>query len=233
VAVRQEDEAAMRRFFADASHELRTPLASIRANAELAQQGALPERAQVDEAMRRIGLEAERMSRLVDDMLGLARLGQAPEPRRQTVDLAAVVAEAVAAARLAAPSHRFEVVRAAPATVLGDPELLRRAVDNLFVNVTAHTPPGTTAGVAVAAGDGLVRLSVRDDGPGVPPDQVGRVFDRFFRGGAVTRPGSGLGLAIVAEVVATLGGSVSAGAVEPHGLEIVVELPEAQPPSAS
>jgi len=80
-------QEAGRRFFADASHELRTPLASLRANAELYQQGALPGRPQVDEAMRRITNEARRMSDLVDDMLRLARLDQHPARQHEPVDL--------------------------------------------------------------------------------------------------------------------------------------------------
>ena len=84
IAEREASQQATNRFFADASHELRTPLASLRANAELYQQGALPERAQVDEAMRRITAEAQRMSGLVDDMLRLARLDQHPERQRRS-----------------------------------------------------------------------------------------------------------------------------------------------------
>ncbi len=227
LASRAADEEAQRRFFADASHELRTPLASIRANAELAQQGALPERAQVDEAMRRIGLEAERMSRLVDDMLRLARLEQTPEPRAQPVDAAAVVAEAVEAARTAHPDHRFELGTRDRGTVLGDPDLVRRAVDNLLANVAVHTPPGTTAVTAVTATAEGLRVSVRDDGPGVPPDRLDRIFDRFFRAGPSSRPGSGLGLSIVAEVAAMAGGSATASTVDPHGLEVTILLPTA------
>ena len=87
IAEREASQQATNRFFADASHELRTPLASLRANAELYQQGALPERAQVDEAMRRITAEARRMSGLLDDMLRLARLDQHPERQDDPIDL--------------------------------------------------------------------------------------------------------------------------------------------------
>src|SRR5262249_58403327 len=92
-----------RRFFADASHELRTPLASLRANAELYQQGALARRPQVDEAMRRIALEAQRMSRLVDDMLRLARLDQHPHQQHHLVDLTGLVHRCAERAQIAHP----------------------------------------------------------------------------------------------------------------------------------
>ena len=101
VAEREASQEVMRSFFADASHELRTPLASLCANAELYQQGALTERSQVDEAMRRITLEGQRMSRLVDDMLRLARLDQHPDQRRDLVDLTALVGKCVERAQVA------------------------------------------------------------------------------------------------------------------------------------
>jgi two-component system OmpR family sensor kinase len=230
VAERDATAAAMRRFFSDASHELRTPLASLRANAELYQQGALQRRPQVDEAMRRIVLEAQRMSRLVDDMLHLARLDQPAEPEHQPVDLGELVDAAVEDARIADPL-RFYRAGPCPAsaggdlTAHGDRDLLRRALDNLLANVRTHTPPGTTASVTMlGTGDG-VTIEVSDDGPGVPEQDLPRVFDRFYRAKApVRRPGSGLGLAIVAEIAAAHGGDARASANDPHGLSVAVTV---------
>src|SRR5262249_45040928 len=145
-----------RRFFADASHELRTPLASLRANAELYQQGALPERPQVDEAMRRIALEAQRMSRLVDDMLRLARLDQHPVQASDLVDLSALVHGCAERAQVADPLRTWRAQIASGAVATGDEELLRRAIDNLLANVRAHTPSGTIATITVATRDGAV-----------------------------------------------------------------------------
>ena len=133
----------MRRFFGDASHELRTPLASLRANAQLYQQGALQDPDEVDEVMDRIVLETRRMGRLVDDMLRLARLGQHPDQFREPVDLTAVVTGCAERARIADPTRTWQVRVAEGLTVTGDQELLRRAVDNLMMNVLVHTPAGT------------------------------------------------------------------------------------------
>src|SRR5215475_10625200 len=106
VAERAASEELTRRFFADASHELRTPLASLRANAELYQQGALTSQPQVDETMRRIALKAQRMGKLVDDMLRLARLDQRPDPDHDFVDVSALVSACTDAARVTGPGQR-------------------------------------------------------------------------------------------------------------------------------
>jgi two-component system OmpR family sensor kinase len=226
VAERDASQEATRRFFADASHELRTPLASLRANAELYEQGALSQRSQVDEAMRRITLEAQRMGVLVDDMLRLARLDQHPGQQCETVDLSALAAECVQRARTAQPGQTWRCDITDDLEVTGDEELLRRAIDNVLGNVTAHTPEDATASLAVTGGDGRVVVEVSDDGPGVPPDQLSRIFDRFYRVAVpARRPGSGLGLAIVAAVAAAHHGSVAAALNEPHGLRITLTLP--------
>jgi two-component system OmpR family sensor kinase len=231
VAEREASQEATRQFFADASHELRTPLASLRANAELYQQGALPRRDQVDEAMRRITLEAQRMGGLVDDMLRLARLDQQPGQRCEPIAFSALATECVQRARTATPDRTWPCDITGGLEVIGDEELLRRAIDNILGNVAAHTPEGSTATLTATAQDGQVVLAVSDDGPGVPPDQLPRIFDRFYRAGVPSRrPGSGLGLAIVAAVAAAHGGQVAATASEPHGLCVTLTLPAAPTP---
>jgi signal transduction histidine kinase len=226
VEEREASAELTRRFFADASHELRTPLASLRANAELYQQGALPERHQVDEAMRRIALEAQRMSGLVDDMLRLARLDQHPDGQFEPVDLTAVVTGCCERAQIADPARTWHADIASGLVLTGDAELLGRAVDNLLANVRAHTPAGTTAAIVAATRGGAVIVEVSDNGPGVQVGQLCRVFDRFYRGGAPSeRPGSGLGLAIVAAIVAAHGGTAEACLNHPHGLRMTMTLP--------
>ncbi len=229
---REASQEAARRFFADASHELRTPLASLRANAELYQQGALRERPQVDEAMRRITLESTRMSGLVDDMLRLARLDQHPGPDQELVDLSAVLAGCAERARVADPRRTWQAAIDPGLVVAGDEELLRRVGDNLLANVTTHTPPGTEATIEAGERDGTITIDVSDDGPGVLSGQIPQIFDRFYRAAAPsTRPGSGLGLAIVTAVTATHGGTAEAAPNQPHGLRITLTLPAAPLPA--
>lgn len=223
---REASQELTRRFFADASHELRTPLASLRANAELYLQGALPERPQVDEAMRRIALEAQRMGRLVDDMLRLARLDQFPRQQREQVDVTALVRGCAERAQFADPERTCQVRAGSGLAVTGDEELLRRAIDNLLANVHTHTPPGTVATITAGRQDGELVIEVSDDGPGVPAGQLPRIFDRFCRAGAPSqRRGSGLGLAIVTAVAAAHHGKAEAGLNQPHGLRVTLTLP--------
>jgi two-component system, OmpR family, sensor kinase len=229
VQERQASQEQMRQFFADASHELRTPLASLLANAELHQHGALADPAQIAEVMRRMALETQRMARLVDDMLGLARLGQQPGRCRDLVDLTALVADCAERVRITDPSRRWHVDVADGLEITGDEELLRRAVDNLCANVVVHTPHDAVGTIAATARDGQVRIEVSDDGPGVAADKLPHIFERFYRAGTgAFRPGSGLGLAIVTEVAAAHGGTSKAALASSQGLRITLTLPVEQ-----
>jgi two-component system OmpR family sensor kinase len=230
----EASQQQMRRFFGDASHELRTPLASLRANAQLYQQGALQDAGEVDEVMDRIVLETRRMGRLVDDMLSLARLGQQPRQSREPVDLTTMVTKCAERARVADPGRTWQVRVADGLTVTGDEELLRRAIDNLLMNVLVHTPAGTAGAISASAVGGCVTIEVSDDGPGVPPDHLPHIFERFYRG--ETRSGdsgSGLGLAIAAETASAHGGSTQAGPVGPLGLRITLTLPTRPAPRSA
>jgi two-component system, OmpR family, sensor kinase len=223
---READQQQMRRFFADASHELRTPLASLRANAELYQQGALRSLDEVDEVMDRIVLETRRMGRLVDDMLRLARLGQHPGRSLEPVDVTTVVTGCADRARIADPARTWRVQIADGLATVGDEELLRRAVDNLLMNVLVHTPDDTVGAIRASEAGGRVTIEVSDDGPGVPPDTLPHIFERFYRAGAPSRrPGSGLGLAIAAEIASAHGGTAEAAPAGTHGLRITLTFP--------
>jgi two-component system OmpR family sensor kinase len=226
---REAGQELTRRFFADASHELRNPLASLRANAELYQQGALPHRSQVDEAMRRIALEAQRMSGLIGDMLRLARLDQHPVHQDDQVDLTALVTGCAERAQITGPRRTWNTAIVDGLATAGDEELLRRAIDNLVANVRAHTPDDTATTITAARHRGTVTVEVSDDGPGVPASQLPRIFDRFYHAPA-HRPGSGLGLAIVTAIATAHHGTARATLNDPHGLRITLTLPAGSQP---
>jgi two-component system OmpR family sensor kinase len=223
---REASERKLRRFVADASHELRTPLAAVRAYAELFSRGAAARPDDLERSMKGITRESERMTLLVEDLLLLARLdeGRPLEPERLRLD--ELVSEAVDAARAVDPDRPLEV-HLDPAVVVGDGDRLRQAVDNLLANVRAHTPPGTPAHVSVTCADGTATIAVADDGPGLDPEQLEHVFERFYRTDASrarTSGGVGLGLSIVAAVAEAHDGHASAESSD-AGTTFRIELP--------
>jgi two-component system OmpR family sensor kinase len=223
---RRQSEDRLRTFIADASHELRTPLASIRGYAELFRMGAVPEDER-ERAMRRIEDEAARMGVLVEDLLTLARLDQIADAPHAELDLAALAGDAVDDASATAPDREI-TLQARPAPVHGDAHQLRQVLGNLLRNALMHTPAGSPIEVIVEPGPDRVRLTVRDHGPGLPTDEAGAIFERFWRaegGRKQGKGGAGLGLAIVAGIVDAHGGRVDARNADGGGAAFVVELP--------
>jgi two-component system OmpR family sensor kinase len=228
LAARQASETRVRQFVADASHELRTPLAAIRGYAEVARRGRDRVPPDVAHALRRVESESTRMTRLVDDLLLLARLDSGRPLAVEPVDLTALVIDAVSDAHVAGPEHRWRLdLPEAELLVPGDAARLHQVVANLLANARVHTPPGTTVTTRLAAGDDAVTLSVTDDGPGVPPELRDEVFERFARGDSSrsrAHGSTGLGLAIVAAVVEAHHGRVGLDS-RPGRTEFTVVLP--------
>jgi len=231
---RQASEDRLRRFVADASHELRTPLTSIRGYAELFRRGAASGPEDVADAMRRIEEEATRMGVLVDDLLLLARLDQGRPLERQPVDLARLAADAVADARAVEPDRPIVFEQPEPVVVQGDEARLRQVAANLLANARQHTPPGTPVRVEVGVDGSSAVLEVADEGPGLPPDQAQRIFERFYRADpSRTRAhgGTGLGLSIVAAIVEAHGGRARVDTAPGAGARFWIELPLAPVPA--
>ena len=211
-AERTASEQRLRRFVADASHELRTPLTSIGGYAQLFRHGAAEHPEDLAKTMERIEHEAARMGVLVEDLLLLARMDEGVSVTRSRFDLAALAAHAVEDARAADPDRPIALEAPSPVLVDADEDRLKQVLDNLIANARAHTPPGTPATVRVADHDGDAVLEVADEGPGVPPEDRDRVFERFYRADpSRTRAaggGAGLGLAIAAEIARAHGGTL-------------------------
>jgi two-component system OmpR family sensor kinase len=223
---RAASEARLKRFAADASHELRTPITAIRGYAELYQRGGLAERAALDRAMHRIESESVRMGGLVEDLLLLARLDQQRPLERRPVDLRQVVVDAAADHEALGDGHLLTLEAPEPVVVHGDEAGLRQVVANLLANARTHTPAGTAVRLSLSAADGAAVLTVADDGPGIPPDQLDAVFERFQRGDpsrSRETGGAGLGLSIVAALVAAHDGTVDA--TNAPGATFTVRLP--------
>jgi two-component system, OmpR family, sensor kinase len=224
---RQAAEDRLRRFVADASHELRTPLTTIVGVHELFQSGSLvgPE---LDEAMRRAGSEARRMTSLVEDLLLLTQLDHGRPLADDKVDLAALIRDAVIDIGLVDPERSVTVEIVGPAIVRGDEARLRQVVGNLVDNALTHTPRLTALHLAARPDNGGCVLEVCDEGPGLTAEQVEHVFDRFYRvdpGRSRQAGGTGLGLSIVHSIVGAHRGKVSVIAALDRGCCFRVMLP--------
>jgi two-component system OmpR family sensor kinase len=234
---RLASEQKVRQFAADASHELRTPLTTIRGYAELYRQGALgPER--LPDAMRRIEQEADRMSKLVAELLELARLDRMSSLDLTETDLALLVRDAVADATAVEPDR--PVYAEAPPSLMAvvDEPRIRQILANLLGNVRAYTPPGTPTAVRLGQSGQSVVLEVADAGPGMSTEDAARAFDRFHRGASPggdgqepaapngrDKSGSGLGLAIVQAIARAHGGEAALDSVPGRGTRVRIWLP--------
>ena len=222
--------ADQRRFVADASHELRTPVAIIRGNVELLQGGKLtPDDA--EESLSMMEAESLRMTRLLDELLSLARLESAVH-EFQPLDVSILLQEG------AARAHKLgdRVITTSCASNLwvnGDPDLLDQALVNVLRNAVAHTKDGGHITLSCSATSTHAMLSVTDDGPGIPQADLNRIFDRFYRAQG-PRPGdsggAGLGLAIAKRLVDLHTGTMSVTNVAPTGAQFTITLPRVAAP---
>jgi two-component system, OmpR family, sensor kinase len=231
-AARNERERAMqkqREFVADASHELRTPLTSVIANLELVQASLETDegedREMVDSALR----SSRRMSRLVGDLLLLARADAGRTGERTDCDLAKIAASAMGEIAPVSGRRRVELAESGPLLVRGNPDELHRMLVNLLDNAVRHTPDGSRVELTVRADSGRALIEVADNGPGIPDALRDEVFSRFVRGDGpadtVAGGGSGLGLAIVRAVAQSHGGDVEAQCSRLGGALFTVSLP--------
>ncbi|MGM0574513.1 MAG: sensor histidine kinase [Myxococcota bacterium] len=218
-------EGVRRDFVANVSHEIRTPISVIRANAETLLDGALEDPQAARAFTDAIHRHADRLSRLVEDLLDLARIESGRldlSPRR--LELAVLVRGVVEDLRPVADERRHALAVEIPEdlAVRGDPEALDHALSNLVDNALQYTPPGGQVTVRARPADGAVRVEVVDDGPGIPAQQRDRIFERFYRvdpGRSRDRGGTGLGLSIVKHLVTAMGGSVGVEVARPDASE--------------
>ena len=218
---------AERRLLLDVSHELRSPLARLGVAVELARSGD-----DLQSNLNRIQKESDRLNSLVGQLLQVTRAEGDPNSlRRDHVRLDQLVQQLVDDSRIEASAHGCELKyeNREPVAVEGDPELLRRAVENVIRNAIRYSPKGTTVEVTLARHDGKAVVEVRDHGPGVPEDALPRLFDPFYRVESDRNRvsgGIGLGLSIARRAIELHKGSIRARNAQP-GLEVEMELPAA------
>jgi signal transduction histidine kinase len=217
---------ARREFVANASHELRTPLFSIAGSLELLADESLDEETRA-EFIATMGEQVERLTRLAANLLDLTRLDAGRiAAEAEPIELEAIARvlggefRAVAQAR----GHRLHIDPGDGVRAVGDEQWVLRAGRALVENALVHTPPGTVVRLRVSHDEEYARLSVEDDGPGIPPEQLEHVFERFYRVDGALASGSGLGLAIARELTELMGGSVEAVS-RPRQTAFTVALP--------
>ncbi|MGI8528719.1 MAG: sensor histidine kinase, partial [Geodermatophilaceae bacterium] len=221
----EREDVIRRSFAADVAHELRTPLAILRSHLEAVRDGVTKPTPTVVSSLHD---ETLRLGRLVADLETMTSAdGVAFTLRPQMLDLSEVVTPVASDLE-----HRFQeqhlqlILDLQPAVVSGDETRLRQVVTNLLTNALKFVPPGGTVTVSTGITEGWAVLEVRDDGPGIPHDEIGRVFDRFYRGSRCRTGGSGIGLAVVATLARAHGGDVTATSILERGTRFNVRIPK-------
>jgi len=224
-AERSRTEESMRQFSADAGHELRTPLTVISGYVSVLRRGALSEPRVAADILGTIADECERMRRLIDKLLALARLDSPPLGEPELIDAARVVRDAADGSHALAPEAELKVDAPEPLQVRAYPEELRDAVRNLIENAAKHAH---AANVTISAHreNGMAMIAVSDDGAGMPPEEQVHAFERFYRGALRgDTAGSGLGLAIVRKAVERVGGQAHLRSEQGKGTVVTLSIP--------
>jgi two-component system, OmpR family, phosphate regulon sensor histidine kinase PhoR len=223
-------EEAEREFVSNAAHELRNPLAGITSGIEVLRGGAKDDPDARDRFLARLAVDADRMTRLTQSLLTLARVEAGEREEAQVVDVSLAAEESAQA--VASPDGVEMITEIEPDLVAtGDPVLLRQVMIGLLTNACAHTPPPGTVTLRASRGEEkTVTIEVEDTGKGIPPEEQGRVFDRFYRGSATHETeGFGLGLSIARRMVDVMGGEIGLRSEPGVGSTFWVRLRAAKP----
>lgn len=215
------------RFVADAAHELRTPLTVIKLQARILERSA--SKKERIEALESLKSGIDRATRLVGQLLVLARVEpEAPPLLEMAISLSCLAKEIIAEQTWNATNKGIKLGSRSDGlvSIIGEPDALRAIINNLVENAILYTLPGGAVDVVVRQNEQSAIIDISDTGPGIPPEERERVFDRFYRKQTVNSTGCGLGLAIVKSAVTRYGGSITLGsAVDEKGLRVVIELP--------
>ncbi|MCX6030437.1 MAG: HAMP domain-containing sensor histidine kinase [Chloroflexi bacterium] len=217
---------SQRRFVADASHELRTPLTTVRGNIELLRRDPPIKAGERAEVLADTTDEVDRLIRLVNQLLVLARADAGQTLQCEPLPLRPLLEDVCRQAKLLAPNRKIACTPIVEATVRGNHDALKQVLLILFDNALVHTSPEATVEMTAAVADGQAAIRVRDTGAGIPPDVLPHVFERFYRG-QVSRSGigAGLGLSIAKELVEAQAGAITVESQLGQGSVFTVSLP--------
>lgn len=219
-----------RRFLADASHELRTPLAAMKGNIEILQRGAMRDPELLDESLVDMQRESERLIRLVNDLLMLARNEAAAGMRFELVDLATLLLEITRELKPLSQATTLNLVVHTAVMVNGDRDRLKQAILNICINALQHTPDGGTITCTLRRVDSVAHIAISDTGVGINAADIPHLFERFYRADrsrtrAITGGGAGLGLAIVKYIVDAHAGTVTVNSTVGVGTTFTLAIP--------
>ena len=223
-------EIAEREFVSNAAHELRNPIAAISGAVEVLRAGAKDDPEAREHFLRRLGEDTERISRLTESLLALARIESLGEVEPEVLDVSIAVEEA-AQAVVPPDGIEFDVDVESDLAAQGDRVLLRQVIVGLLTNAFKNTKqPGAVTLRASRRGAGAILIEVTDTGTGIPADEIDRIFERFYRGaGSLEKEGFGLGLSIAKRMVDVMGGEIGVDSVPGQGSDFWVRLPAAKP----
>jgi two-component system OmpR family sensor kinase len=232
----------MRQFAADASHELRSPLSVFRNSVDLLEKASSHnDQNQVSEILIILRKEVDAMANLVENLLLLTRLDQSEKTVEgllhfELIDPFPILEEVYERSQLLAQGQQLELTwpTGEIAPIWADPEMLRRALNNIVENAIAHTPAGKKITLSIESQNGNCCFIITDQGCGIAPDQLPRIFERFFRNDRSRNrqnPGTGLGLAIVAAIVRNHGGDIQVESKLDEGTSFRVKFKQSDPHS--
>ncbi|MBN1189775.1 MAG: HAMP domain-containing histidine kinase [Dehalococcoidales bacterium] len=228
IAREKEVQVKTRQFMADASHELRSPVTVLKGFVDVLQRGARYNPEELKHALDNMSLSLNKITHLINDMLKLSQLEAVTALNVSTIDLNSLCLSSAEAAQVIAEDRQIEFLPGSSLMIKCDERLLEQALWNLLENSIRHTSPGGKIQVMAASKDGKAVITVRDNGEGIAPEHLSRIFERFYRVNKENQTGTGLGLSITKAIISKHSGEISVQSTPDVGTTFIIRLPLAE-----